>query len=483
MNKLYKNFVIFSSISILASSCQTIDYEDTNQNPNGPTEAVTSQLFSSALTSMPSILVDETPILYMQHITEGQYPSSSRYGTLTYSYDSWYTGPLQNLNEIITLNTDPETIETASAFGSTENQIATARLLRAYYLHYMTDRWGALPWSEAFQGIENTQPAFDSQESIYNFIFTEVDEALDLINTELSGPTGDYLFGGDMDTWISFGNNLKLTMALRISDVNPTLAQTKFEEAVASGTLVLSNSENIVYTYGTDDLSDSPWEDNFQTREDYIMSVTMVESLRENLDPRLFEFAEPAKDSISPTVLFPDNSDEGYVGAPNGAVNGNVSYYSFMSSAIIYVTDYPSPIYTAAQIKFSLAEAASKGWNVGGSNATTLYEEGILASMEFWGIDNGSITDYIASHPYSDISDIAYEKWVALYLNGPEAWAEWRRLDAPALTPSSYANDPRIPVRHAYDASIGDNNPENYAAVIASQGPDNLHTKLWWDVN
>ena len=61
--------------------------------------------------------------------------------------------------------------------------------------------------------------------------------------------------------------------------------------------------------------------------------------------------------------------------------------------------------------------------------------------------------------------------------------AEWRRLDSPALTPSTYALVQKIPVRHAYSPAVADNNPDNYAAVIASQGPDNLHTKLWWDKN
>ena len=40
-----------------------------------------------------------------------------------------------------------------------------------------------------------------------------------------------------------------------------------------------------------------------------------------------------------------------------------------------------------------------------------------------------------------------------------------------------------VTVRDAYDSSVEDNNPANYAAVVAAQGADDLHTKLWWDVN
>jgi hypothetical protein len=495
MNNLYKNLKVLASITILATyvSCETIDYEGTNDDPSGPLTPVTSQLLTNAIANgansdanqrgIPYIINDVTPMLYMQQITQGQYPGASRYNVLTFNYDDWYTGPLQNLNEIISINEDPETAVSAISYGDNNNQIAVAKILKAYYLQYMTDYWGALPLSEAFMGIDNPQPVFDTQESIYNFLFAEIEEALELADTDAPGPDGDILFSGNMQQWLVFANNLKLTMALRISHVSPTLAKSKFEEAVASGMLITSNEDNIEYHYGTDDISDSPWSDRFKTREDYILSRTMVESLRENLDPRLFEFAEPARDSISPVTNFPGGIDAGYVGAPNGRVNGNVPSYSFIKSEIIYTVDFPTPIYTAGQINLSLAEAALNGWNVGGSSAETLYETGITASMEYWGVSDEDITAYIEEHPFVGINDIAYEKWVALYLNGSEAWAEWRRLDWPILIPSEEANDKRIPVRNAYDASISDNNSVNYEAMVSFQGLDNLHTKLWWDVN
>lgn len=483
MKSLNIKIGLIVSFVILFTACDTIDYEDTNVNPNGPTAAVTSQLLTNALVSMTDILVDETPILYMQHITQGQYPGASRYNILYQSYDSWYTGPLTDLNEIIALNSDPDTAAEAITYGDNENQIAVAKIVRAYYLHYMTDKWGALPWSEAFLGIDNPQPSFDTQEAIYDYLFAEIEEAISMVNIGETGPTGDYFLGGDMDAWVTFANNLKMVMALRISDVKPGLAQTKFEEAVDSGRLITSNSDNIEYNYGTDDASDSPWMDNFRTREDYILSRTMVEYLRENLDPRLFEYAEEARDSVSPVTNFPGGIDAGYVGAPNGKVNGNVPSYSFIRSEIIYEPDFPSPIFTAAQVNLSLAEAAAKGWDVGGGTAASYYEAGVEASMEYWGVDAADIADYIAAHPYTGIEDIAYEKWVALYLNGPEAWAEWRRLDAPYLEPSEYASEPTIPVRMAYDPSIADNNEANYNAMIGFQGADSNYTKLWWDVN
>jgi hypothetical protein len=482
MKKTIKNIALLISVSIFYSSCESIDFGDTNSNPNGPTVAVTSQLLTEAQTSVVSVITSVKGILFTQQLTEGQYPSDSRYTGLTSDYNSWYTGPIQNLNEIIKINKDEDLKLDAEPFGDNNNQIAVAKIMRAYFLQHITDRWGALPWSEAFQGINNPQPKFDSQEEIYNYMFAEIDEALALVNTN-AGPQGDLIFNGNMNRWSTFANTLKLTMALRISDANATLAKTKFEAAVASGKIVRDNADNILFTFGSDENSDNPWEDRFYSRIDYLLSVTLSESLRSNLDPRLFKFVEPSRDDTFATPLFPADADAKYIGAPNGFVNGNVQDYSLPTTVVTGSQTYRSPIFTSAQVKLSLAEAASKGWNVGSGTTASLFKEGIEDSMGFWGVAQADIDAYTAAHTSATLANIAYEKWVALYLNGPEAWAEWRRLDMPALTPSANATDPRIPVRDAYSSSVEDNNSANYAAVIASQGVDNLHTKLWWDKN
>lgn len=482
MKKTIKNIALLICVSIFYSSCDSIDFGDINDNPNGPTVAVTSQLLTEAQKSIgESVVTSVRGILYTQQLTEGQYPSDSRYTALTSNYNVWYTGSIQNLNEIIKINNDPELMLGAVAFGDNNNQIAVAKIMRSYFLQYITDRWGALPWSEAFQGIDNPQPKFDSQEELYNYMFAEVEEALTLINSN-AGPQGDLIFGGNMARWRMFANTLKMTMALRISDANSSLAKSKFEEAVAAG-VVTSNTDNILFTFGADDNSDNPWEDRFESRVDYLLSETLAESLRSNVDPRLFKYVEPSRDSTGTNTNFPGGIDAKYVGAPNGYVNGNVQDYSLPTTTVTGDQTYKSPIYTSSQVKFALAEAKLKGWNVGSGTTASLFKEGIEDSMSFWGVAQADIDDYTAAHTSAALADIAYEKWVALYLNGPEAWAEWRRLDMPVLTPSGNAVDARIPVRDAYDSSVEDNNATNYAAVVATQGVDDLHTKLWWDVN
>jgi len=477
MKKTIKKIAVFMFAATVISSCNTVDFGDINDNPNGPTAAITSQLLSSAQISVSGIITDETGINFVQHLAEGQYPGSSKYVTLTYSYNGYYTGPVQNLNRIIEVNLDADQAAVVSQFGNNDNQIAVAKLLRAYFLHYMTDQWGALPWTEAFKGIDGTQPKFDSQQSLYTFMFSQIDDALGRMNAN-AGPQGDMIFGGDMAKWATFANTLKMVMALRISDADAATAKTKFEQAVASGKLISSNASNIRFTYGSDDGSDNPWQDRFESREDYVISETLMDAMDANTDPRKFKYTKPAFNGAVTA-----NGNNAYKGAPNGKVNGNTKDFAFITNTVIEDPVYKVAIYTYAQTKFSLAEAALKAWNVGGGTAAAHFKAGIEASMMSWSVSTADMDTYTAAHNTVSMANIAYEKWMALYLNGPEAWAEWRRLDAPALTPSIYANDRRIPVRYAYSSTVGDNNPVNYAAVIASQGPDNLHTKLWWDKN
>jgi hypothetical protein len=139
-----------------------------------------------------------------------------------------------------------------------------------------------------------------------------------------------------------------------------------------------------------------------------------------------------------------------------------------------------------------MAEAAARGWNTP-SDAATHYTNGIQASWNQWGVygDGTDFTAYMAtpevapagtgSQPTMD--QIAYEKWVALFGNGYEAWFEWRRVDHPDLTPHPFPlnQSGEIPVRHGYPSSEAQLNEANYNAAVAAQGPDDTTTNLWWD--
>ncbi len=476
--KVYSKIICPILMSAFFLGCDNVDFGDTNVDPDVTTVVVSSGLLTYAERYVGDVVTDEIGDLYTQHISQITYTDASRYVTLSWDSDYLYQNPLVNLNTIIAFNSDEQYASDQAAYGSNANQIAVAMILKAYFFQFMTDRWGMIPYTEALQGTDNTYPVFDSQEVVYDGLFNDIDEALAMID-DGSGPTGDVIFDGDMDRWKKFANTLKLVMALRLSNVYPEpngYAATKFQEAVAGA--ITSHDETIYYPFLADDNNDNPWQDNFQTREDYAVSDVLIDRFVADNDPRLGAYAEYTRSSVS--LGSPE-----YVGMPYGIPNSEwlAADVSFISSDVIYNSEAPGFIYTYSQIAFSLAEAIELGWISG--DAAAYYEDGISASFELWGAEDAD--SYIAANPLSAdaetaMQQIAEEKWKSLFLQGWESWSEWRRLGYPELEPATLPyNGDDVPVRQGYDSDYPTNNTENYNAAISAQGADNLNTNIWWD--
>ena len=476
MKKIHKLKTIILAVIISFAACDTVDFGETNVDPNSPSNAVTSLLLTNVQRGMSGYIASTTSNLYVQYLSNGQYDEESRYQTLNWSTDGAYA-LLQDIKQIIIINNDPALQVGAQAYGSNGNQIAAATILKVWYYHMMTERWGYLPYTEANDVINVTAPKYDSQEDIYMALFGQLDAALASIDNG-NGPSGDILFGGDMTKWRTFANTIKMVMALRLSKADPATGRTKFNEALNAG-VISSNANNLFYTYLTEDTNDNPWQDRFESRRDYLMSDTFVDKLigtgtnTAPEDPRLPKFAE-----LSTTGGV-------YVGAPYGASNSATDDFSFITNNIINKGDAPLMLYTYSEVLFARAEAAAMGWTT--ETAATLYNDAVTASMEQWGVDSLDITAYLATNAYTGLEDIAYEKWVSLYLQGYNSWAEWRRFKAMGIeskiglvAPANLlSNANGIPQRHGYSATAGSLNETNYNAAIAAQGPDELNTVLW----
>ncbi len=469
--------LIISAISLsLLTSCDPSDFGDINVDPNNPSTAIVSFLLTGAERGLVGPITDVEGSLYTQQIANKQYTGADRYETINFSFNGYYAGPLVNLNKIIQLNTDETTKGGVQQYGSNNNQIAIARILKAYFFAHITDRWGDIPYSEALQGNTDFTPKFDSQDAIYAALFKELKEASTQIDGGLA-VQGDFLLNGNMTKWKKFANSLRAILALRLSKVDPAKGKTEFASALADG-LILTNADNVVYNFKAEDANDSPWEDRFETRLDWTVSKPMVDKLKEFADPRLPIFADKA-------LLVQD-----YVGMPYGLAqadaggipNGQVS---FLGAAMRKQTS-PSFIITAAQVHLAIAEAATLGWVA--EDAKAHYETGITASIEQWGATGapaylaGAAVKFDASKA---ITQIATQRWIALFTNGYEAWAEWRRTGIPALSPPPVNSNPggKIPRRQAYPTSERDLNGDNYKAALSSKlgGVDDLNGKVWWD--
>jgi len=469
-------------LTVLIWGCS--DFGSLNEDPNNPSKARTELLLTNAQRSISNYIAAVTGTLYTQYISETQYTDASRYSAVRFSFDFWYSSPLQDLQTIIDLNTNEDTRNAVLSGGSNANQIGVARILKAYFVHAITDRWGMVPYSEALSGRENLRPAYDTMPQIYESLLTELGEAAAQINPGESAVKGDILFQGDMNRWIRFANSLRMRIALRMADVNSGLASSEFADAYNNGMI----NSDVMYPYLPEAANENPWYSRFRTRTDYALSETMADTLKSLNDFRVIKFGDPAPDADDGDGVIEMNE---IVGMPYGISDaGEITNaaISFPGQAI-RAQDAPLPIITTAELNFALAEAVERGWISG--TAEDFYLQGIQDSWEQWGVyDATDYNNYIgqATVAYSSAEweqKIGYQKWIALFPLGYEAWAEWRRLDYPQLTPAPVPlNDSgQIPVRQAYPSSEAELNAENYEAAVQAQGPDGLDTQIWWDVN
>lgn len=474
MKKIFQISLI-TALTVVAVSCD--DFGDINLDPNNTVSVAPETLLTNSLVSISSITGSATEVLYTQMMSETQYTDASRYVTVNFDFNGWYTGPLANLKHIIDLNTDEATSADALQSGSNANQIAVARILKAYFFHVMTDRWGPLPYTQSLQGRGNLEPAYDSQEAIYTDIIKELKEAVAQMDGG-AGVKGDFVLGGDMAHWAKFANSVRAIAAMRMSNVAPQTAQTEFAAAVASG-VILSDDESVYYPYLADANNQNPWFARFITRTDYAISSTLVDYMKPLDDPRLPVYADPAPN-------FGDVRGMPYgIDAAGDIPNDDVS---FPGNPGVRGQDAPIAVITNAQMNFMLAEAAHRGWISG--SAQSYYEAGIAASWRQWGVfDQAAYDAYIANPAVAWDANKAMElignqKWVALYLQGMEAWSEWRRTGYPTLTPApdALSADGEIPRRFGYPTTERDLNATNYSSALQLLGgPDELNTKLWWD--
>lgn len=496
MKKRFFSYISVIAITLIAS-CKPGDFGDINVSPNDPSTAQTYLLLTNVERQVGGIVSAVTGRLFTQQNSEMLYTGESRYNLKVYNYSAVYNNPLEDLALIIKLNTDNETksLPNVISGGSNANQIATARILKAFLFQSMTDRWGDIPYSEALKGLGSPLPKFDTQQSIYMDLFKELKEAQNQFDSG-AAIKGDFINGNSSAKWKKFATQIRMNLALRLSKIDAAKGKAEFNAALADGALT-SNADNIFYPYLAESANENNMYNNYNVgkRYDYTISEALVDYLKINNDPRLPVYAEK-------------NSNGAYVGMPYGLTQAQAGAYSVggFNAAGVFVPgtvsslgtkfrlqNSPVSIFTYAENRFAVAEAYKLGWITGTPddvNAAVAYNAGITASLAQHGITNGTdVSAYLAQpgvvyDPTKAVKQIIYQKWVANYEGyGFEAWADWRRTGFPVLSPSPAAQNlgGQIPRRLGYTTNEPSLNKVNYDIVIARQGPDELNTRIWWD--
>ena len=391
-------------------------------------------------------------------------------------WDRWFVGALTNIQEMIRLTEDDP---------GDVNRLAVARIWKAYLYHRITDLWGDVPYSEALQANTDDillSPKYDRQEAIYADLLNELKEAAESFDPTLEDVgLADPLFGGDIISWQRFANSLRLRLAIRISNADPSLARQHGEEVINSGLLISSEAESARFPHDANNASSIFMLFNTLVDDDpvihYYPSEFFINMLEDNDDPRLSVFSDPTEES---QIFGMDD----FVGVPNLSLNTELENFNpFNTSPVdtrFYEEAKESNTLGYAEVCFLQAEAAMLGW---GGSAQERYEAGVTASMSYFGIDQSEITDYLANAGAFDgtLEQIITQKWITFqYTDGFEPFAEYRRTGFPKIVDENgTVIDPNsFPQRLPYPASEILFNNENVTSV--GEGINDLYSKVWW---
>lgn len=486
--KIIKIVFSVALVSLMATSCKKLkDFKDTNVNPNGTETPSTAALLTNVEAGI--IGANTRGGIYAQMISETQYTDVSLYALPKLDFDGIYAGGLMDLQNIININTNDATKGAAGKFGANVNQIAIARILKAYIFWTITDRWGDVPYFQALKGDSNLTPKYDKQEDIYKDLVKELTEAKNQFTN--SGPvTGDIVYykpststipwADAVKKWKKFANSLRMLITLRTSKVYPNpgeWAATNFAAAYndADG-YIASNADNFAINYpGNVTAFKNPWYNLYDGRTDYAESKLMTDLMASLNDPRQAAFG-------SSSVGFPYGLKR-----DDAVAFGNANNYAKVLADSKRTANAPLVIIGAADVLLAIAEAAQRGW-ISTSLTAANYQAGIQASWAQWGVSS-DITAYMANTNValtgaaSDLQKIQLQQYIAWYPDGTQAWANWRRTGVPALTPTPNAVNAggKIPRRYTYGNNEYSVNVASVTEASSRIGGDTPDTKVWWD--
>ena len=459
-------------------------------------------------------------------------------------WTSFYTQSLKNI-----IDAQYRTAEDAEKV----NINSVLRIYRVYLMSIITDTYGDAPFSEAGLGFLEGKfnPKYDKQEDIYNAFFLVLEDAINKIDPTKDKVTGDLIYAGDVTKWQQLANSLRLRFAMRISNVNPTKAQTEFENALAANGGVITDASSdalikymtIAFSFGQEAYSDYRGNSLSQllfgndpaNNPSYLCS-TFFNQLYNSGDPRTFKISRCYYDGLM-SATSPDNRvditqemiEKGIAFSPRDpgayswepwptgydsdicaelAVN-NPSVTATMAREVepklannFLKSDNPGVVMTSAEVKFLMAEATVKKWNVGSALAEDLYKQGVRAAMDFltdnYGCTATTDAEFDAfiqgrgTFGHTDnqkLEAINTQAWILHFTNPAECWANVRRSGYPKLkSPAEYGfgqyltGGTEIPVRLCYPVLESSYNKKSYNEAIERMGgTDNWHSLLWWD--
>ena len=511
MKKIFGYLLSFSLLSL--TGCDK-GLEELNENKVNPVTVDAVMLLNNAVinTSFPTKTQIYEMSIVQQMVTPnggvlagGNFNQDSRDVTGLPVWSVYYQNVIKYTHDVITKTKDVP--ERANLYNM-------ARIWQAYAFMILTDTYGPIPYTEGGAGFTDQVffPKYEQQEEIYPKLIQELTEASAALSAAAQTETSDILYAGNITQWKKLGYSLLLRAGMRLSKVDPATAQSTVQAAFAGG-VITDNADNAYMRHDANYQNPAGGMLNSTEAANWYLVNSFVDTLKNNNDPRLAAIAvryKGATSGPSQTTAIASTAPADQVGMPMGYDNGTITAratadglasfydYSQVDRRRVAKTSAPMFFVTAAQTELLLAEAAFRGWITGGITPAEYFSGGIGAHMDQMAtydvaaaISPADRDAYVTAHPLQtgrELVQINTQYWIASFLNGPEAFANFRRTGYPALTPNPYGQpgNPDVPNgtfirRIGYPTSELSVNTENVNAAIAVMGEDKLSTRVWWD--
>lgn len=395
---------------------------------------------------------------------------------------------------------------------------AVTKILKVETMHRLSDMYGPVIYRTF--GQEGNYYAPDTQREAYMAFFEDLEEALDLLTEYVDNeaeisviPTFDIILDGTHAAWAKFANSLRMRLAIRIAMADPVKAKTEFLKSIHHPYGYFTEPDELAVV-STKNGYRNPLGEINRVWHEVQMNASIESILTGYKDPRLGSYFEPCReDIVVDGVTIPLKGE--YRGIRQGSA---FTHLYFANYSKIYVNQLTEPLLmTAAEVWFLRAEAALRGWTP--EEAAYCYTQGVATSFRQWGVTS-SVDDYLDSDltgsdyvdPFNPVNNIEArcrisprwqenasaeeklekiitQKWLAIFPEGCEAWAEQRRTGYPRLFPVRVNNsrensiDTEIMIRRLpFPGDLADSEPEQYGALVkALNAPDHGGTSLWWD--
>ncbi len=502
MKNLFKYIFLLFSLFIL--SCDD-GFDNLNINKNAATAINPAFILNNAVIN--ASFVSQTVQYEMGIVQQVISPNSGVLTGANYNQDNreatnqnwirYYRAVVRNTVDVINQTKDVPT---------RSNLYNMARILQAFSYIILTDSYGDIPYFEAGEGYikQLTSPKYDAQKDIYADIIKELSEASAALDASKVIETADLLYGGDIAKWKKFGYSTLLRAGMRLVKIDAALAQSTVQKAVAGG-LMTANTDNAIVRHDANYTNAVGQMLNSTEAANFYMTAPFVDFLKNTNDPRLKAFAVRyvgAKSGPEQVAAKASTDPATQIGMPMGLDNTGAvakakelnlaSFYDFTQVDRTRFAKNTASMFlvTFAQTSLLLAEAIQRGWASG--SAADAFKNGIKAHMEECAIhDAGSaiaaadITKYTDANPYDaakGLEQINNQYWIACFMNGPEAFANFRRSGFPKLTPNPFAGKAikgDFIHRLTYPNSEISVNSDKVKEAIARQGADDLDTRVW----